>query len=130
MEGKKLAATILSVSCKTLVFVLFALLLYFVGRRAYDFGRAVFNETSVTADYNAVNVEITVPENYTMEQITDILYQNGLITDKKVFGAQARLSYYYDKLTPGTYELSTSMKPSEMLAAMYVEPEKETEKGK
>lgn len=129
MEGKKLAATILSVSCKTLMFVLFVLLLYFVGRRAFEFGRAVFVEKSATAQYNEVKIQVTIPENYTMEQVGDILFQNGLITDKKVFSMQARLSYYYNKLTPGTYELSTAMKPSEMLAAMYVPPENETGQG-
>ncbi len=127
MEGKKLAATILSVSCKTLVFVLFIMLLYFVGRNAFDFGRAVFNEKSATEKYNEVKIEVTIPYGCTMDQVGDILFKNGLITDKKVFKVQARLSYYYDKITPGTYELSTAMKPSEMLAAMYVPPEKETE---
>lgn len=129
MEGRKLAFTILTVSCKTLVFALFAVLLYFAGRRAYEFGRAVFCETAAAQPENAVSVEISVPENYSMDQIADELFRNGLISDKKVFAVQARLSYYYNKLTPGTYELSTSMKPSEMLAAMYVPPEEESSKG-
>lgn len=127
MEGRKLAGTILSVSCRTLVFVLVAMLLYFVGRTMFDFGRAVFNETAMATSQNAVEVEVTIPEGYTISQVADILKDNGLISDTVVFRAQARLSEYYNKFIPGTYTLSNSMKPSEIMAAISVEPENRTE---
>ncbi len=127
MEGRKLAGTILSVSCRTLVFVLVAMLLYFVGRTMFDFGRAVFNETAMASSQNAVEVEVTIPEGYTISQVADILKDNGLISDTVVFRAQARLSEYYNKFIPGTYTLSNSMKPSEIMAAISVEPENRTE---
>ena len=127
MEGRKLAGTILSVSCRTLVFVLVAMLLYFVGRTMFDFGRAVFNETAMASSQNAVEVEVTIPEGYTISQVADILKDNGLISDTVVFRAQARLSEYYNKFIPGTYTLSNSMKPSEIMAAISVEPDNRTE---
>ncbi len=127
MEGRKLAGTILSVSCRTLVFVLVAMLLYLVGRTMFDFGRAVFNETAMASSQNAVEVEVTIPEGYTISQVADILKDNGLISDTVVFRAQARLSEYYNKFIPGTYTLSNSMKPSEIMAAISVEPENRTE---
>ena len=62
METKKLAGTILSVSCRTLVFVLVVLLLFFVGRYMYSFGRDIFNEKPMSSANNAVSVAVTIPE--------------------------------------------------------------------
>ncbi len=123
MEGRKLAGTILSVSCRTLIFVLIAMLLYFVGRTMYDFGSDVFNEKAMASENNAVEVEVVIPQDYTVSQVADILKENGLISDTKVFLVQARLSDYYNKFVPGTYTLNNSMKPSEILAAISVIPE-------
>lgn len=44
METKKLADGILSVSVKACITVLTIVLLYLAGRKAFDFGTAVFDE--------------------------------------------------------------------------------------
>ena len=127
MEGRKLAGTILSVSCRTLIFVLMAMLLYFAGRKMFDFGKAVFYEQAMASANNAVEIEVVIPEDYTISEVADILKENGLISDTKVFMVQARLSDYYNKFVPGVYTLNNSMKPSEILAAISVAPENRTE---
>ncbi len=123
MESRKLASTILSVSCRTLIFVIVAMGLYFIGRTAYNFGRDIFDEKSMTPKAEARDVEITIPDGYTTEEVAELLKAGGLIEDTGLFRAQAMLSDYYKKFTPGTYTLNTGMTPSEILAAISVVPE-------
>lgn len=123
MEGKKLAGTILSASCKTLIFVLVALALYFIGRSAYRFGNSVFNEQAATSLSDAYEVEITIPEDYTVKSVGKQLEEAGLIESAGVFYVQARLSDYFNDFTPGTYVLNSTMKPSEIITAISVKTE-------
>lgn len=127
MESRKLASTILSVSCRTLIFVIVAMGLYFVGRTAFSFGREIFDEKSMTSKLDARDVEITIPADYTTEGVAELLKAAGLIEDAKLFQAQTMLSDYYKKFTPGTYTLNTGMTPSEILAAISVVPETTSE---
>lgn len=127
MESRKLASTILSVSCRTLIFVIVAMGLYFVGRTAFSFGREIFDEKSMTSKLDACDVEITIPADYTTEGVAELLKAAGLIEDARLFQAQTMLSDYYKKFTPGTYTLNTGMTPSEILAAISVVPETTSE---
>lgn len=127
MESRKLASTILSVSCRTLIFVIVAMGLYFVGRTAFSFGREIFDEKSMTSKLDARDVEITIPADYTTEGVAELLKAAGLIEDARLFQAQTMLSDYYKKFTPGTYTLNTGMTPSEILAAISVVPETTSE---
>lgn len=126
METKKLAGTILSVSCRTLVFVLVVLLLFFVGRYMYSFGRDIFNEKPMSSANNAVSVAVTIPEDSSIMDIANILADNGLVESPMLFFAQAILSDYPENFTAGTYTLSTDMKPTEIMIAIAPEPD-ETE---
>ncbi|MDD6339775.1 MAG: endolytic transglycosylase MltG [Butyrivibrio sp.] len=127
MEGKKLAKTIVSVSSKTLLFVMLALVLYFVGRTAYRFGNDVFNERAMASKNNATEIEFTVPEDYTMKSIGKSLKSKGLIADEKVFAVQAKLSDYNNKLIPGTYTLNNAMTPTEILTTLGTKQTEEKE---
>lgn len=127
MEGRKLAGTILSVSCRTLVFVLIVMLLYLCGRTMFDFGKAVFNEQAVASAGEAVEVEVVIPRDYTTSQVAQILKDNGLIEDTKVFKAQVVLAEYSDKFIPGTYKLNSAMKPSEIMSALSTVQETKSE---
>lgn len=118
MESNKLAKTIISVSSKTLLFVMLALVLYFVGRSAYKFGNDVFNEQAMTSEQDAVSVEFVVHVGYTMKSVAKDLQECGLVADSKVFLVQAKLSDYNEKLVPGRYELNTAMTPTNILATL------------
>ena len=116
MEGRKLAGTVLSVSCRTLVFVLIVMLLYLCGRTMFNFGKAVFAEEAVASADNAVEVEVIIPRDYTTSQVAQILKDNGLIND--INKAQVILAEYSKKFIPGTYKLNNAMKPSEIMSAL------------
>ena len=127
MEAKKLAGTILSVSCRTLLFVLIVLLLFIVGDYMYKFGQKVFNEKAMSYSENAVAVEITIPQGASVMDIAGILVDNGLAENRALFFTQAMLSDYYKNFTSGTYILRTDMKPSQIMAVIAPEPEEDTE---
>ncbi|SHI13195.1 UPF0755 protein [Sporobacter termitidis DSM 10068] len=53
-----------------------------------------------------VQVQVTVPQDYTVAGVTDTLYQDGLIKYKFLFKLYADFSHASEKLTPGTYVLN------------------------
>ena len=123
MEARKLAGTILSVSCKTLLFVLVVFLLIFVGRGLYDFGQKIFREEALTSSEYAYSKEITIPEGNSVMDVAELLEEEGMIEDSKLFFVQVLLSDYYKKFVPGTYTISTDMKPTEIMVTISPEPE-------
>ncbi len=125
MESKKIASTILSVSCRILVFVLVAMTLVFLAREAYAFGKSIFVEQPMATGSKVVEVVVEVPEDYTKKGVAEDFFNRGLVSDKTVFYLQILLSDR-DKLTPGIYTLNTGMKPSEIIAAISVVVEEET----
>ena len=63
-------------------------------------------------------MSFTVKSGDDVDTIADNLAGLGLIKDKTLFKLQERFSEYHEKEKPGTYELSTSMTPEEMLTVM------------
>ena len=59
---------------------------------------------ALTADDNVVTV--TVPENATMNQITDTLHEKGLVEYKWLFNLYCMISNADEKIEPGTYQLN------------------------
>lgn len=59
---------------------------------------------ALTADDQSVTV--TVPENATISQVTDLLYDNGLVGYKWLFNLYCMISNADEKIEPGTYELN------------------------
>lgn len=123
MEAKKVAGTIVSVSCKTLIFVTLVLLLILMIQFLYDFGQKIFREEARTSTENAVLVEVVVPEDASAMSVAKLMEENGLVEDSKLFYVQILLSDYKDKFVPGVYTLSTDMKPSELM--MTISPKTE-----
>lgn len=99
---------------RILVYALLVVLLVFCGRTAYRYGYVVFNEQPVAAEPGE-DVELTVPEGASVRAIAELLKENGLIEDTRVFRIQERLSAYHNKLIGGDYILNTSQTPTEMM---------------
>ena len=77
----------------------------------------VKNQTAVSSGTGRT-VKVTIREGDSAKDISNTLADVGLITDKNLFRVQEMLSDYKGKEKPGTYELSTSMTPEEMLKIM------------
>lgn len=109
---------IVGISLNAIAIVLVIFLIYSVGNKAFAFGAKVFNEQSVDTESADRDIEITIPQNITTNQLVSMLYNKGLIDDKNVFYIQIMLSDYKNKVLPGTYTLSTSMKPTAIMEAL------------
>ncbi|MBC8588465.1 endolytic transglycosylase MltG [Paratissierella segnis] len=64
-------------------------------------------EPMTTDDSNEIVIDI--PQGSSINKISDLLYENGLIKSKFVFKLQARSSNVASKLKAGQYELNTNM---------------------
>ena len=110
-----------------LLLMLVLLLIFILGRTAYRFGYAVFNQTAM-APLPGENITVTIPAGASPREIGQILENAGLVGDASLFAAQERLSVYHKKITAddfagGTYRLNTSQKPDDILAVLAGEAE-------
>jgi len=53
-------------------------------------------------------IEVTIPQDYTIDQVADILYSDDIIKYKELFRIYAGFSHAKEKISAGTYELKTS----------------------
>lgn len=107
----------MKITMSTLVYILIAVFLIFLGRSAYSFGYRLFNEQAVESAPGTEKT-VTIPEKADVDQIASILKKNGLISDKQMFKIQERLSDYHGKMQGGTYRLNTSYTPTELITIL------------
>lgn len=107
----------MKITMSTLVYILIAVFLLFLGRTAYSFGYRLFNEQGVESAPGTEKT-VTIPAKADVDQIASILKKNGLITDKRMFRIQERLSDYHGKMQGGTYRLNTSYTPTEIITIL------------
>lgn len=69
-------------------------------------------------DKGSYNVSITIDENESLDEVADDLYINGLIEYRFLFKLFAGFTHKADRITTGTYELSTEMDYSALLTGM------------
>ena len=85
---------------RTAFYVCVAVLIFWIGKSAYQFGYNVFPEGSSTYD------------------VAKILKSKGLIDDSLVFFAQEKLSTYKGQMQAGTYLLSTAYTPTRIMGIL------------
>lgn len=109
---------IISITLNAVIILVGVYIIFTAGNKAYSFGHNIFNEEAVTTQANAREVSVTVTASDTSKSIAKTLYNKGLVKDETIAYLQIVLSDYKDKFQAGTYELDTSMKPSEMFEIM------------
>lgn len=102
-------------------------IVFTVGTRAYSFGNKIFNEQAIDAVGQEREVEITITSSMSTKKIAKLLCDKGLTEDETVTYFQLKLSDYKDKIVPGTYTLTTAMKPTDMMAAMSPQEDADSE---
>jgi UPF0755 protein len=126
MNLRKAALGLLDTIVKVVFIVVIVMLIMKYSKVAYDYGYHIFNQTPVSSGTGRT-VKVTVKDGEGAKEIGNKLADVGLITDKTLFRFQEMFSEYKGKEKPGTYELSTSMTPEEMLKIMSQEGESEQE---
>ena len=87
------------------------------GSFAYEYGHAVFEEEALDEPPGRT-ITVTVEEGSSTRILPGFWKHEGLVEDWKLFYLQILCSKYAKTMQPGTYELSTAMKPRELMAVM------------
>lgn len=121
MNTRQIVTAVFGTVLKVAIAALVIMFVYKGAVVAYDYGYRVFKEEPVSESPGIdVTVDITVGKSAL--QIGEILEQEGLIRDAKLFYIQNLLSHYKDMLRAGTYTLNTAMTMEEMMEIMSVQP--------
>ena len=78
---------------RTAFYVCVAVLIFWIGKSAYQFGYNVFNQQAVSPGAGQ-EVTVVIPEGSSTYDVAKILKSKGLIDDSLVFFAQEKLSTY------------------------------------
>lgn len=101
---------------KLLVYFFLLLVLAMAGKKAYTFGKDIFDQHALTEEAYAQTVVVEVSEGMGAKEVGSLLREKGLIKEELlVFQAQALLTGYSNKFLPGTYILKTSQTVEDML---------------
>lgn len=126
---RDIITTVLSAVIKILVAVWLVNFIYTKAVEAYDFGYRVYTEPAMSLPPGR-DVTVAITEGKSDKAIAETLYDKGLTRDANLAYLQILGSEYREKITPGVYELNTSMTMDEImqvLAGNYVEETEEEE---
>ena len=102
---------------RTAFYVWVALLIFWLGKSAYQFGYDVFNQQAVSPGAGQ-EVTVVIPDGASTYDVAKILKSKGLIQDSLVFFAQEKLSTYKGQMKAGTYLLSTAYTPTRIMGIL------------
>ena len=102
---------------RTAFYVCVALLIFWLGKSAYQFGYDVFNQQAVSPGAGQ-EVTVVIPDGASTYDVAKILKSKGLIQDSLVFFTQEKLSTYKGQMKAGTYLLSTAYTPTRIMGIL------------
>ena len=117
MNSRQVGVSIVGTIMKAVIAIVAVMLIYRYAMIAYSYGYQIYNQQPL-ATGEGRSVSISISESDSVSDIGTMLVNKGLISDKKLFWLQERLSEYHGMIKPGTYELSTAMTPDEMMQIM------------
>lgn len=113
MNTRKAAMRVGSICLRVTIFVAVVLGIVLLGQTTYRYTRAVFSDAAFEEEPGKT-VRVKIPEDVSGKRLAEVLEKNGLIEDAFVFRIQMKMTDFGDTVKAGTYELNTSMAPSEM----------------
>lgn len=116
--AKNVAGGAIGMIFNIVVIVVAAMLIYRFSVSAYHYGVRIYGEPAMS-EAPGTEVTITITDGMDFDGIADMIYENGLVRDKRLFRIQEFLSNYSeDGFAEGTYTLSTAMTPEEIMDVM------------
>ncbi len=113
MTTQKALMRVASICLKVIVFIVIVLGIVSLGQTTYRYTHAVFSDAALEEEPGKA-VRVKIPKDVSGKQLAKVLEKNGLIEDSKIFLIQMKMADFGDTVKAGTYELNTSMSPSEM----------------
>ncbi len=113
MDTRKAAMRAASICLKVAILAAIVLGVVFLGKATYQYTRAVFSDAALE-EKPGKTVNVKIPEDVSGKRLAEVLEKNGLVENANVFLIQMKIADFGDTVKAGTYELNTSMPPSEM----------------
>ena len=113
MDARKAAAHVGGICLKVAIYVAIVLALIYLGQTTYYYTHAVFSNQAYE-EAPGKTVKITISEDVSGKKLSEVLEENGLIENSFVFQLQMKMAGFDEKIKADTYELNTSMPPSEL----------------
>ena len=117
MDTRKAAMRVAQVGIKVVIFVAVVLGIFSLGQTTYRYTRAVFSDAAME-EAPGKTVSVKIPEDVSGKRLAEVLEENGLIEDSAVFVIQMKMADFGKTVKAGTYELNTSMSPTEMFKVL------------
>lgn len=117
MESGKLISAVLGMILKVVVTILVIYFIYTGAIFCYDYGYRIFTEPAVSAGEGR-QVTVTLTDDMSATEIGEAFAQKGLTKDARLLALQYLFSEFRKEITPGVYEVNTSMTAEEMFEAI------------
>lgn len=112
---RKMAMKIISAVIKVMIAAIIVVVLYWGGKKGFEFGMSIFSQTAVE-EAPGRDISVTVNSGMDVMDIAKVLKKEGLIRDDMTFFILAKL-YEYEPVQ-GSYLLNTSMTSEEIIETM------------
>lgn len=126
MSAKQVVFTLFGFIVKIVIVVVVVVGVYKLATTVYDFGYRIFAEDAIDEEGQGVDVEVSITAGKSTMQVAEMLVEQGLIRDAKLFYVQELLSGEKGGIQPGVYILNTSMAPEEMIGILCAGPQDTT----
>ncbi len=113
MNTRKAIIRVGSICLKVAIFVLICFGLVSLGQTTYRYTHAVFSEEAFE-EAPGKDIRVDIPEDVSIGRFAQVLEEKGVIEDAKIFKLQMKMADFGNTVKAGTYDLNTSMKPSQM----------------
>ena len=117
MTTRKAVLRVAIILFRVVLTVVIILGLVYLGQTTYRFTRAVFSDAAIEEEPGRA-VKIEIKEAVSTKKFAEVLETNGLVEQAMVLQIQMKMADFDGPVQPGTYELNTSMSPSEMLKVL------------
>ncbi len=112
---------------KTLLYIFIALLLVYLFVQMRQIGYQIFSDKAKDSPKMAREMVLTVTEDESLLEIGRDLASKDIINNAYIFAAALRCSEGYKNIQAGEYVISSSQRPSEILATLTHRVEQEEE---
>ncbi len=117
MNARSVALGLLDTLFKVLLVVVAIMIISKYASVAYKYGYNIYNQTPAS-QYDTRTVTVSITDSMSVMDIAELLENRRLVDDKYLFWLQERFSEYHGMIAPGTYELSPSQTPDEIIGVM------------
>lgn len=118
MRGKvfDLIKYLLGMAFNAAAFIFVVYMIYTYTQKSFAVGESF--AADLVADRESREVEVVLPDGATIDEVADILYENGVISNALVFKLENMLKNTDDDFDGGTFVVNAAMDSNELVAAL------------